>query len=489
MQASGSTDYNDMKRKLRIALVGGGLGGLTAALALARNGFETHVFEQASELREVGAGITLSPNATKVLRALGLEEELKTRGFESDAIVGRDWTTARPLFCVPLKGSSDSRFGAAHIDIHRADLLDILAAAVRSESRIHLASRCVSVSSSDHRASLTLQDGKREEFDLVVGCDGIHSSVRAALHGFDTPRFTGNMCWRALIPVERLPAEHIPPDVTIWTGPGGHIVTFHIRGGALVNLVAVREVTHWVEESWSTTATTHELVAAYPGVHKDLRILLERTSYCFKWGLFDRDPLMTWSAGRITLLGDAAHPMLPFLWQGAAMAMEDAYMLAIELARSPDNVAAALRAYEAERVPRTRQVQLAVRRQGKIFHLTSPMGRVSRLFRNWTAKFVLGNSAALKTDWLYAYDPTRGSAFKKSSGFRSLESMCSPLGSALSLGTDIQAPAASDPQSTNSPSLVWFSDRSRSDRRGTLCCQPGSLGNKDRSPLARLESK
>ena len=154
-------------------------------------------------------------------------------------------------------------------------------------------------------------------------------------------------------------------------------------------------------------------MAAYPGVHKDLRILLERTSYCFKWGLFDRDPLMTWSAGRITLLGDAAHPMLPFLGQGAAMAMEDAYMLAVELARSPDNVAAALEAYEAERVPRTRQVQLAVRRQGRIFHLTSPMGRVSRLFRNWTAKFVLCNSAALKTDWLYAYDPTRRSASKK----------------------------------------------------------------------------
>ena len=153
---------------------------------------------------------------------------------------------------------------------------------------------------------------------------------------------------------------------------GGHIVTFHIRGGALVNLVAVREVTHWVEEFWLTKAGTHELVAAYPGVHKDLRILLERTDHCFKWGLFDRDPLKIWSAGRITLLGDAAHPMLPFLGQGAAMAMEDAYSCR-ELARSPDHVAAALEAYEAERVPRTEQVQLAVRRQGRIFHLTSPM--------------------------------------------------------------------------------------------------------------------
>jgi salicylate hydroxylase len=396
-----------MPRKPRVALVGGGLGGLTAALALSRHGFETHVFEQVGELREIGAGISLSPNATKVMRALGLELELKTRGFESEAIVERDWTTARPLSRVPLKGASAARFGAPNFDIHRADLLEILAAATLRVGRIHLASRCVAVSSSGQVASLTLDDGRREEFDLIVGCDGIHSMVRAALHGKDAPLFTGNMCWRAVIPVDRLPSAPIPPDVTIWTGAGGHVVTFHIRGGALVNLVAVREVTEWIEESWSVAADADELAAAFPGVHDELKSLLDRADHCFKWGLFDRDPLPTWSAGRVTLLGDAAHPMLPFLGQGGAMAIEDAYVLARELARSPSDIAAALQAYEAERVPRTAQVQLAVRKQAKIFHLKTPLARLGRVFANRTEAFATHRGTDLQARWLFEYDATR----------------------------------------------------------------------------------
>jgi salicylate hydroxylase len=376
-----------MSRNLRIALVGGGIGGLTAALALTRKGFEAHVFEQVSELRELGAGIAMSPNAVKVLRALGVEDALKAQGIESEAIVGRDWTTARPLFRVPLKDVAYGRFGAALVHIHRADLLRILAAAAGASSQIHLNSRCIAVSSFDRCAILTLSDGRQEEFDLIVGCDGIRSLVRAALHGHDAPQFTGNMCWRALIPTERLPPRHVPPCATIWMGPGGHVVIFYVRGGALVNVVAVRETTDWVEESWSVGAQRQELVDAYPGVHADLRILLERAEACFKWGLFDRDPLTGWSVGRITLLGDAAHPMLPFLGQGAAMAVEDAYVLARELSRSPENVTAALGAYEAERTPRTAQVQLAARNQATIFHGS-------------------GGSADLNTEWLYDYDPT-----------------------------------------------------------------------------------
>jgi salicylate hydroxylase len=174
-----------------------------------------------------------------------------------------------------------------------------------------------------------------------------------------------------------------------------------------VNVVAVRETAYWIEESWSTEASTSELVGAYRGLHADLRILLEQAECCFRWGLFDRDPLPTWSRGAITVLGDAAHPMLPFLGQGAAMAIEDGYVLARELARSPDDLPAALRAYEAERVPRTAQVQLAARHQAGILHMTSPLARLRRLFRNWTGRFDPDKSTDLKTDWLYAYDPTR----------------------------------------------------------------------------------
>jgi salicylate hydroxylase len=399
-------------KTLRIALVGGGIGGLTAALALNQRGFETHVFEQAGELREIGAGITLSANAIKALRALGLEDALRARGFESDAIVGRDWTTARTTFRVPLKGASQAQYGAPHIDIHRADLLEILAQAAAAAGRIELGRRCVAVRSTPDGAALTLSDGRTEEFDLVVGCDGIHSIVRSALHGPRAPRFTGNMCWRALIPAECISSKQATPDVTIWTGPAGHIVTFYIRGGSLLNVVAVREVSRWMEESWLVQANTGELVDAFPDVHDDLQMLLRQTGHCFKWGLFDRDPLPGWSSGRITLLGDAAHPMLPFLGQGGAMAIEDAIVLAGALAHSRHDVVAALHAYEAERVPRTAQVQLAVRRQGRVFHRRSPAAKMRRLWRSWLEQFGAPQPRDLNTDWLYAYDPACVAGFQ-----------------------------------------------------------------------------
>lgn len=269
-----------MRRKLRIGLVGGGIGGLTAALALACYGFEVHVFEQASELREVGAGLGISPNAVKVLRALGLGPALKARGFQSAAIVGRDWTTGYALFRVALGDAAECRFGAASVQVHRADLLDVLADAARMACEIHLNARCVAISLSDHVARLTLSNGGQHEFDLLVGCDGIHSFVRGALHGHDAPRYTGNMCWRALIPAHKLPPRHVPPHTTIWMGPGGHVVTYYVRGGALVNVVAIREASDWVEESWSIAAPTSELVQAFPGVHGDLRTLLEHAEHC-----------------------------------------------------------------------------------------------------------------------------------------------------------------------------------------------------------------
>ena len=222
--------------------------------------------------------------------------------------------------------------------------------------------------------------------------DGIGSRVRAALHGPESPRFTGNMCWRALVEAEKLPPAHLPRDTTFWVGPGGHIATYYIRHGVLVNVVAVRETTVWLEESWSVEGDVEELIAAYPDVHDKLRILLQQAGHCFKWGLFDRDPLPTWSRQRVTLLGDAAHPMLPFLGQGVAMAIEDAYVLARELARSPHDIASALRAYEAERVPRTSQVQMASRERGRILHMKS----------RWDPN----ESATLNIDWLYHYDPT-----------------------------------------------------------------------------------
>jgi salicylate hydroxylase len=278
-------------------------------------------------------------------------------------------------------------FGAPHIKIHRADLLDVLAAAIPAE-RVHLDNRCVAAVSSDQRAILTFADGRQEEADIVVGCDGIRSFVRATVHGADAPKFTGNMCWRALIPVERLPPGHVPPNMNIWTGAGRHVVAYHVSRGQLVNIVATQETKEWVEESWVVPGCRDELIRAFAGMHPDLQTIINSVEQCFKWGLFDREPLSAWTSKRITLLGDAAHPMLPSLGQGAAMAFEDAYILARAISRWPGDIPAALRAYEASRLPRATQVQLASRAQSRIFHQDPPL------------------SNAFNVDWIYGYDPT-----------------------------------------------------------------------------------
>ncbi len=391
-----------MTRNLRIALVGGGLGGLAAAIALSRSGFDIRIFEQSNQIKEVGAGITLTPNAVKILCALGLEADLKKHGFEPESMVTRNWNTGHPLSRIQSKGITADRFGAGLYHIHRADLLESLLNAL-PKGLLRLDTRCASVASREGSAVLTMSDGSQEAADMVVGCDGIHSAVRSSLYGTQPARFTGNMCWRALVPVETLPHNHVPPDMTAWIGRHGHVVTYYVRGGELLNVVAIRETETWVEESWSVEAQPHELMSSYARVHRDLRIVLDQIEHCFKWGLFDRDPLPSWRKGRVTLLGDAAHPMLPFLGQGAAMGFEDAWVLARELARSCNDVPAALMAYEAERRPRTTKVQLAARLQGEIYHFNSPIARLRHYFRLDRSK--QQNTNLLSKDWLLSYDP------------------------------------------------------------------------------------
>jgi salicylate hydroxylase len=278
-----------MATKPRIALIGGGIGGLTAAIALRRCGFEPVVFEQASELKEVGAGIQITPNSTKILRAIGLEDAVRKQGFEPGFMLTRDMTSGEILFRTPAKGAMAERFGAGWFQIHRADLLEILTSALAGAA-IRLNARCVGVEPVENGAVVQISGSERELFDVVVGCDGILSMVRTILHGDQNARFTGNMCWRAMIPVNALPENHLEPVMNYWMGRRGHVVAYFVRGGALVNLVAVLETDRWVEESWAVEGLREDLLSAFPKAHRDLRILLERVERCFKWGLFDRDP-------------------------------------------------------------------------------------------------------------------------------------------------------------------------------------------------------
>lgn len=387
-------------RDIRVAIVGAGIGGLTAAIALGQRGIEAQVYEQAQALREVGAGIGLGPNAMKVLRALGIEAFIKPLGLIPEKIVGRDWATASVLFTVPVGTAASSRYGAANVNLHRADLHAALAARIPPE-RIHLNRLCVAVDAKGGEAELVFRDGPREIADLVIGCDGLHSRVRASLHGPEAPRFTGNTAWRALVPAENLPARFVSAEMNLWRGKGGHVLSWYLPKRQVVNLVAIRAMADWTSESWSVAADRNELLAMFPEVHPDLRALFAQAEHCFKWGLFDRDPLTRWSSQCITLLGDAAHPMLPFLGQGAAMAIEDAYVLAGEIAASEGNILAALSSYEAERIPRTARVQIASRKEGDIlhdgYHLPSDGAAPVRGF---AAQHLPG----FNRDWLYDYD-------------------------------------------------------------------------------------
>lgn len=350
------------RRPARAAVVGAGIGGLTAACALLRHGLEVEVLERSSELGEVGAGLQVGPNGVRVLRALGLDRELERAVCEPDAIMSVDGQSGEVRFREPLRGVSDRRFGAPYLTVHRADVHQALQAAL-PPGTVRAGATCIGAESFPGGAVATLEGGTQVEADVVVGADGIRSAVRESQFGADEPRFTGQMCWRGIVPISCVPAPARPHDLAGWIAPSGHVICYPIRGGELYNIFAGHVSSRWIEESWTVPSSRDELLAAYEGWHPALRAMLGRIEHCFKWGIHDRDPLPRWTSGRVTLLGDAAHPMMPTLAQGASMAMEDGFALARHLAASPGDLPAALAAYDTERVPRASRVQLQARTQ------------------------------------------------------------------------------------------------------------------------------
>jgi salicylate hydroxylase len=399
-----------MARKLRVGVIGGGIGGVALTGALAQRGIEVKVFERAPAFGDVGAGIQMTPNAAKVLRGLGLADQLRCAGFLPQAIVGRNWRTARENFRTPLIEACPKLYGADFYHVHRADLHAMLASLV-PESSAMLSTSCLSVRNEANTAIATFADGTEYEADLIVGADGVRSIVRNQLFGEEEPRFTGHMCYRAVVPFPDRRPDFVSPDSSFWMGPNGHVVTYYVRSGAAVNIVAVSETENWVEESWNAPSSREELLNAFKGWHPNLIQLFERTDSVFKWGLFDRDPMKTWSSGRVTLLGDSAHPMLPFLSQGAAMAIEDGYVLATALAAHGPDLQSAQRDYEAERLPRTSRVQLESRERGKTYHLPSALAQLKRDATYRLQALINPHASGIKANWVYEYDAT---AFKPS---------------------------------------------------------------------------
>ena len=389
---------------LSVAIIGGGIGGIAAALSLLQSGFDVHVYEQAGEVREVGAGIQISPNASRLLHHMGLGARLARLGVKPVARHVRRWQDGRTLQHTPLAAAMENRFGWPYYQIHRADLLSGLAGALPSD-RLNMGHRLTAFVDHGDRVELRFEHGRVVSADVLVGADGIHSTVRSILFGHEHPRFTGCMCYRGLVPVERLAHLKIPVEATNWWGPGGHFVHYFVRAGELLNFVAVIDHDAWTKESWTERGDVAEAIAAYASWHPQLRAILEAVDETFVWGLFDRPPMDRWSAGRVTLLGDACHAMLPFMAQGAAQAIEDGATLASCLAQArQDGIVEALSRYERTRLPRTARVQGLAFGNKKRFHLADGAEQVAR---DSEAANGAGPFTVQDDTWLYGHDATQ----------------------------------------------------------------------------------
>jgi salicylate hydroxylase len=389
--------------ELSIGVIGGGIGGLAAALSLLRAGFDVHVYERAAMLREVGSGIQVSPNASRVLHRLGLAEELARMGVRPIAFHQRRWDDGRTLLRTPLGDAMVEAFGFPHYQMHRADVLSTLARALPVE-RLHTGYRLVALADRSDRVEALFENGWTATFDVLVGADGIHSTVRGILFGPERPRFTGCTAYRGLVPVERL--AHLDLEVTtqIWMGPGGHFVHYFVRNRQLVNFVAVVEQDSWTRESWTDRGDVADALAAFAGWHPQLHEILRSVDETFLWALFDRAPLPRWSSGRVTLLGDACHPMLPFMAQGAAQALEDGAALTSCLAQREDRpIPESLRLYETVRKPRASRLQSLAEVNKTRFHLPDSAAQRERDEQMAGG----GTDFSIKSvDWIYAHDAT-----------------------------------------------------------------------------------
>jgi salicylate hydroxylase len=391
---------------MRVGVVGGGIGGLSAALALLRAGFDVHVYEQAPALGEVGAGVQISPNAWRILHGLGLAGELAATGVRPLAWHQRRWDDGRTLLRTPLGDAIEAAFGFPHYQMHRADLLSALAGALPAE-RVQLGRRLTGIADRGDRVEARFAGGARAEVDVLVGADGIHSRTRRLLFGPEHPRFTGCVAYRGLVPAGRLRDLGLEVTAQVWMGPGRHFVHYFVRGGRLVNFVAVVEQTTWTRESWTDRGEVADALAAFEGWHPQVRAILGAVDETFVWALFDRVPLERWSAGRVTLVGDACHPMLPFMAQGAAQAIEDGATLAACLAREGADVAGALRRYERLRIRRTARVQAASTANKTRFHLPDGPAQRERDARMSAGSTDWSHRAVA---WIYEHDASKAAA-------------------------------------------------------------------------------
>ena len=381
-------------------VVGAGIGGLTAARALAQRGWDVTVAERAPQLTEVGAGIQISPNSVKVLRALGVYEQLAATASFPEALEMRHGRTGRRIFRVDLADTAEARWGAPYLNMARFDVIAALAPPTQGIT-LRTSATVERYRQDRQSVTVTLDSGEELSADVLIGADGIHSVVRTQMLGSDAPRFTGNVAWRMLVPVERLGDHTPPPTACVWVGGARHAVTFLVRGGTYANLVAVVERSSWSGESWTEQGTRQDALEDFHGWHPTITTLIDQADAHYRWALFDRAPLPRWTDGPVALLGDACHPMLPFQAQGASMAIEDAWTLADQLDVHSDSRQALL-AYTRARVGRTSRVQAESTNNAGRFHHGNPLFYAPLQI----AARLRPQLLTTRFDWLYKHDVT-----------------------------------------------------------------------------------
>lgn len=386
-----------MAKHLPVLVAGGGIGGLSAAVALARAGFDATVLERNALAEQSGAGIQLGPNATRILRSLGVLDLLEPQSFRPEAIWLFDGVSGRRLATVPLGDDAERRYNAPYLTLHRADLHAGLRAAAGAAAPVSLVSG-FDVSGIDARESVTVAniDGTTMDGASLIGADGLWSTVRKWMAPDAALTFTGATAFRALLPRDGLPEPFASPVVGLWFGPGAHLVHYPVSAGSALNVVAVTE-SGQAREGWNQAADRAGLLSGFTRWCKESKSLLERAEGWRAWSLFQLPPLPAWSRGAVTLLGDAAHPVLPYLAQGAGLAIEDAAVLAQCVAADPGKPETAFQAYEHARRARALRLQATARRFGWIYHLRGP----ARLARNATLGLRSGTAALRQFDWLY----------------------------------------------------------------------------------------
>jgi salicylate hydroxylase len=389
-----------------ILIAGAGIGGLSAALALIKRGFSVRLIEQARELAEVGAGVQISANGARALFSLGLEAALERVWCEPTGKEIRLWNTGETWKLFDLGSVSRERYGAPYFMIHRADLHRILLDAVKvtAPDCLTLGCRVTGFRQDDRLVTLLCEDGTEIEGAALIGADGVHSRIRNALFGETPARFTGLLAWRGLVPMERLPERLRRPVGTNWVGPGGHVVHYPVRSGTLFNFVGMVERGDWLVESWTERGSTEEALNDFKGWNEDIATIIRNIEAPYKWAMLGREPLSQWTVGRVTLLGDAAHPTLPMMAQGANMAIEDGVVLARSFT-AHDDVPAALQAYETARRERTSRLVRAANDNAARFHnpaLGNAEGAARYVDSEWQEAKV-----KQRYDWVFEYDPVR----------------------------------------------------------------------------------